>query len=214
MAASSRAAVGLLALAALSGCGHSRVGEKSFAALPLESKLHLIEAENDLFVAVDAVDEASIRVRDTREEYEKSDERVRAAKEAMKLAEGAKDRTYLEIAQLSFQESKERRAWLGAWLEVQRKLLEAEKAKLELARGRFERTKVQIAKGAHVAGAQKVATADSDPRIAKLEADAKRATDRAQKEAESAEKAKSVWSATRRALSKKTGGGQGSPWVE
>lgn len=214
MAVSSRAAVGLLAFAALSGCGHSRAGERSLAALSMESKLNLIEAENDLFAAVDAVDEASSRVRETREECEKGDERYRAAQEALKLARGAKDKTYLEIAQLSLQESKERRAWLDAWLAVQRKLLEAEKAKLELARCRYERTEVQLVKKARVANAEKVDLTYFDARIKNLEADAKRATDRAQKEAESAEKAKNVWSATQRALSKKTGGGQGSPWVE
>jgi hypothetical protein len=38
--------------------------------------------------------------------------------------------------------------------------------------------------------------------------------DSAAKEAAAAEKVRGVWGATRKSLSAKTGGGQGSPWVE
>lgn len=204
----------LLALAALSACGHARVSEKSLAALPLEAKLDLIEAENDLFIAIDAVDEVANRVLETKEDYEKSDERIGEAKEALKLADASNDKNHLAIAELSLQESKERRAYLDAWLSVQWALLDAEKAKLELARGRYERVQAQTVKKANVAGAEKINLADFDRRVTSLEANAKKAAARAQKEAESAEKVKSIWSATRRTLAQKTGGGQGSAWVE
>ncbi len=203
-----------LALAALLGCGHARVSDQSLAALPLEAKLDLIEAENDLFIAIDAVDEMSNRVLETKEDYQKSDERIREAKEALKLAEASSDVNHRAIAELSIQESKERRAWLDAWLSVQWALLDAEKAKLELAKARYERVQAQTVKKANVAGAEKINLADFDRRVADLEADSKKAAERAQKEAETAEKVKSTWSATRRTLAQKTGGGQGSAWVE
>jgi hypothetical protein len=211
---SCRAAMGALALVAFWGCGHARVSEKSLAALPLEAKLDLVEAENDLFIAVDAVDEAANRVMETREEYARSGERIREAKEALKLAEASRDPKHVEIAELSIQESKERRAWLDAWLSVQWALLDAEKAKLELARGRYERTQAQTVKKANVQGAEKINLADFDGRVADLEADGKRAMGKAQKEAQSAEKVKDAWSATRHTLAQKTGGGLGSAWVE
>lgn len=213
-AVSRRAAVALLALAALSGCGHSRVSEKSIAALPLDAKLGLIESENDLFIAIDAVDEMANRVLETRDEYRRSDARIREAKETLKLADASKDKNHLEIARLSLQESKERQAWLDVWLSVQWSLLDAEKAKLELARARHERAKAQTVKKANVVGAEKINVADFERRVAELEAVAKKADQRAQKEAQTAEKVKSRWSATRHTLAQKTGGGQGSPWVE
>jgi hypothetical protein len=214
MAASRKAAVGLLALAALSGCGHARVSEKSLAALPLEAKLGLIEAENDLFIAIDAVDEMANRVLETRDEYRRSDARIREAKETLKLAGASSDKNHLEIARLSLQESKERQAWLDVWLSVQWSLLDAEKAKLELARARYEQVQAQAVKKANVVGAEKIRLADFDRRVAELEAVAKKAAERAERESQTAEKVKSRWSATRHTLAQKTGGGQGSAWVE
>jgi hypothetical protein len=216
MAVSFKAAVGLcaLSLTGLCGCGHSKVSDKSLAALPLEAKLDLIEAENDLFIAIDAVDESANRVLETRDEYDKSRERIREAREALKLADGSKDPKHVEIAELSLQESKQRRVWLDAWLDVQWALLDAEKAKLELARGRYERAQAQTVKKANVAGAEKIDLSDFERRVAKLEEKTKRMADRAQREGQSAEKVKSAWNATRRTLSQMTGGGQGSAWVE
>jgi hypothetical protein len=216
MVASCGKAARLCALGALLlwGCGHSKVSERSLAALPLEAKLDLIEAENDLFIAIDAVDETATRVLETKDEYDRSRTRIREAQESLKQAESGRDARHLEIAQLSLQESKQRRVWLDSSVAVQWALLDAEKARLELARARYERVQAQTVKKANVPGSEKINLADFDQRVASLEAKVKKASDSAQKQTQAADKIKGSWDETRRTLAQKTGGGAGSAWVE
>jgi len=203
-----------LALLVLGGCGTTRVADKSVAALPLESKLDLIEAENDLFIALDAVDETSTRVLETRDEYRQADDRIDEAEEALEKAEQGKDGTLLQVAQLSLQETKERKEFLEAWLDVQWALLDVEKAKLDLARARFERTKAQLVKKANVEGAESIDTADFDEQVRDLEQEVKDREGDVKALSAEAERVRGVWYATRRGLAQKTGGAQGSPWVQ
>jgi len=198
----------------LSGCGLLRVEERAVALLPLESKLDLIEAENDLFIAIDAVDEAANRVNETKDDYRNAGNRIAEAKEALNQAELAKDPKLIEVGKLSVQESNDRQAFLSYWVDVMWALLDVEKAKLELARGRYERTRAQAVKKANVSGAQKIKMEDFDKQVASLEADVKALTAKATSRNAAAEKVRGTWYATRRVLAQKTGGAQGSPWVE
>jgi len=198
----------------LAGCGLKRVDEAAVARLPLESKLDLIEAENDLFIAIDAVDEAANRVLETKEDYKNADKRIAEAEDALEHAEAAKDPKLIEVGKLSVQESKDKREFLSSWVDVMWAMLDLEKAKLELARGRYERFRAQAVKKANVEGAQNVDVADYDAQVAALEAKVKELTADAQKQNAAAEKVRGTWYATRRALSSKTGGAQGSAWVE
>ncbi|MBI5544003.1 MAG: hypothetical protein HY901_08960 [Deltaproteobacteria bacterium] len=204
-----------IALALLTcGCGIKRVDEAAVARLPLESKLDLIEAENDLFIAVDSVDEAANRVLETREDYRNADQRISEAKEALATAESANDPKLVEIGKLSVQESKERKEFLSAWEDVMWAMLDVEKAKLDLAKARYERSRAQAVKKANVEGAQKIKVDDFDKQVAELEAAVKKETAAAQSQNANAEKVRGTWYATRRVLAAKTGGAQGSPWVE
>lgn len=204
----------LLLGSGLAGCGLLRVDEGAVARLPLESKLDLIEAENDLFIAIDSVDEAANRVLETKDDYKNADKRIAEADEALKNAEAAKDPKQVEVAKLSVQESKDKKEFLSSWVDVMWAMLDLEKAKLELARGRYERNRAQAVKKANVEGAQKITLADFDKQVAALEAEVKAQTAAAQKQNAAAEKVRGTWYATRRALSAKTGGAQGSAWVE
>jgi hypothetical protein len=202
------------ALTFLVGCGLMRVDESAVQRLPLESKLDLIEAENDLFIAVDAVDEAATRVLETREDERKADNAVSEAYEALKQAEQAKDPRLVEIGKLSVTEGKQRMDFLSAQEDVMWARLDVEKAKLELARARYEKSRAQAVKKANVKGAQSIKVEDFDKQVKEYEATVKKRMDSAAKEAAAAEKVRGVWYATRKSLSSKTGGGQGSPWVE
>ncbi|MGC4121218.1 MAG: hypothetical protein QM765_42905 [Myxococcales bacterium] len=202
-----------LALGA-TGCGLLRVDEAAVARLPLEAKLDLIEAENDLFIAVDAVDEAANKVLETKEDYKNADKRISEAEESLKTAELGKDPKLVEVGKLSVQESKDKKEFLSSWVDVMWAMLDLEKAKLDLARARYERTRAQAVKKANVAGAEKVTVADFDKQVASLEAEVKAQTTAAQKQNAAAEKVRGTWYATRRVLASKTGGAQGSAWVE
>jgi hypothetical protein len=190
------------------------VDESAVARLPLESKLDLIEAENDLFIAIDSVDEATNRLGETRDDYHNADNRIAEAKEALKNAEQANDPKLIEIGKLSVQESKDRKDFLDSWVDVMSAMLDVERVKLELARARYEKNRAQAVKKANVEGAQKITVADFDKQVAGLEADVKKALEKAQAQNVAAEKVRGTWYATRRVLASKTGGAQGSPWVE
>jgi hypothetical protein len=202
------------ALLLLPGCGLLRVDDSAVQRLPLESKLDLIEAENDLFIAVDAVDEAANRVIETKEDYKKADTAIDEAGEALSQAEQAKDQKLIDISKLSVTEGRQHRDFLSVQEDVLWAQLDVEKAKLELARGRYEKARAQAVKKANVEGAQKIKLEDYDKQVAELEATVKKRQADVVKESAAAEKVRGVWYATRRNLSSKTGGGQGSPWVE
>ncbi len=198
----------------LGGCGLLRVDERAVALLPLESKLDLIEAENDLFIAIDAVDEAANKVNETKDDYANADRRIGEAKEALAQAEEAKDAKLVEVGKLSLQESRDRKEFLSYYVDVMWALLDVEKAKLDLARARYERTRAQAVKKANVAGAQDVNLKDFDAQVVAWEAEVKARTQKASLANTAAEKVRGTWYATRRVLAQKTGGAQGSPWVE
>ena len=209
-----RLALTVVVALALSGCGLLRVDETAVQRLPLESKLDLIEAENDLFIAVDAVDEAVNRVQETRDDAKKADAAVAEAYEALKQAEQAKDTKLAEIGRLSVLECKQRQDFISAQEDVMWAHLDVEKAKLELARARYERSRAQAVKKANVEGAQKIKLDDFDQQVKECEGTVKKRMEAVVKQTAAAEKVRGVWYATRRSLSTTTGGGQGSPWVE
>ncbi|MGI5861781.1 MAG: hypothetical protein ACOX6T_06940 [Myxococcales bacterium] len=198
----------------LAGCGLHRVDPAAVKALPLEARLDLLEAENELFIAVDAVDEASFRLEDAREAYRSADDRIDEAKAALGQAEKGKDPHLIEVARLAVQAAKEREAFLDVWRDVEAARLDVEKARLELAQVRFERTKALAVKRANIAGAEKLDLEDYDAAVADLEEEVKQREEEARLAEEGAGKARSRWQATRKLLAQKTGGGQGSPWVE
>ncbi len=201
---------GLLA----AGCGHVRVDARAVDALPLEVKLDLIEAENDLFIAVDAVDEAQTRALDARDELRRARTRVKEAEEALDAAEEKGDPKLLEIAQLAVKEAEQREDFLDTWVDIQWDLLDVEELKLAAARARFERVKAQAVKKANLKGAEEIELKDFEEEVAAREADAKEAEEDVKEAIAEAEKGRAEWNETRRVLAEKTGGGQGSPWVQ
>lgn len=198
----------------LAGCGLAHVDAAAVKALPLEARLDLLEAENELFIAVDAVDEASFRLQDAREAYRSADERIDEAEAALEQAEKGKEPHLIEVAQLAVQAAEEREAFLDVWRDVEAARLEVEKARLELAQVRFERTKALAVKRANIAGAEKLDLDAYEPAVAGLEQEVKQREEEARLAEEGAGEARLRWHATRRLLAQKTGGGQGSPWVE
>ena len=182
----------LFALTLLAGCGLMRVDESAVQRLPLEAKLDLIEAENDLFIAVDAVDEAATRVLETREDEKKADNAISEAGEALSQAEQVKDQKLIDISQLSVTEGRQHRDFLSAWEDVMWAQLDVEKAKLELARGRYEKARAQAVKKANVMGAQSIKVEDFDKQVKEYEATVMTRMDGAAKEAAAAEKVRGV----------------------
>ena len=83
-----------------------------------------------------------------------------------------------------------------------------------VARARYERARAAMVVKAKVKGAEKTDLAEFDGQVKEFEAALKEAEAAAGEEKKEADEAKAAWSASRKALAQKTGGGQGSPWVE
>ena len=100
-----------LAFLGLCACGVKRVPDSIIEKLPYESRIDLLEAENDLAIAVDKLDE-------TRAEVGRTKEQIRRAKDRLSAANGevgaASDQTSRDVAVLAVSEADARLEWLKA----------------------------------------------------------------------------------------------------
>ena len=88
----------VITLLVLTGCGVKRVPDSIIEKLPYEARIDLLEAENDLAIAVDKLDE-------TRNEVTRTKEQIRRSKDRLSAANGevgsASDSTSKEVARLA-----------------------------------------------------------------------------------------------------------------
>jgi hypothetical protein len=132
----------------------------------------------------------------------------------LEQGEQKKDARQVEIARLSVQEARQREEFLDLWRDVELGRMRAEKARLALAEARLERRRAQAVKRANLPGSEKLELRVFDEQTARLEREAKLRAEEAARAEKDAEALRAGWNATRAQLAKKTGGGQGSPWVE
>jgi chromosome segregation ATPase len=204
-----------LGLLALIGCGPSvsvRVKRESVMALPVESRIDLLEAENELYGAVDELDDAEQAVEDAREGVRRASRRIdEAEKNRDKAGHDPKDR---EIAELAVQEAKLHRDFQETAVDQAERQLDVVRARLLVAEAIFERTEAEAVKKANAKGASDLKLKDFDEQIQRLEARVKsKKADLAKGQAEE-DKARKAWSSASRKLADMTGGAQGSVWVE
>ena len=102
----------LLAVGALgAGCGIKRVPDSMIEKLPYEARIELLEAENDLAIAVDRLDEQHNEVTRTRELIRRGKDRLKAAESEVSNANDALSK---EVAQLAVTEGDARVQYLRA----------------------------------------------------------------------------------------------------
>lgn len=200
-------------LVMLAGCGRAHVDPKAVSALPLESKLDLLEAENETFAAVDAVDEASARIVDLREELRRAPDRIAEAKAALGRAEEAKNEALVAVAQLGVEEARRREDWLEAQIDLRRAQIKIDRARVELAEARLERSRARAVKKSNGPGAEKIGLQNFDDAVTACEERVKKREDQAAEVQADADAVRGRWLEAREALARATGGGQGSPWV-
>jgi chromosome segregation ATPase len=209
--------VAALCLVALAGCGASvslRVQRESLLALPVESRIDLLEAENELFGAVDERDDAQQAVEDARECLRRAARRVDEAEDNRDKAGESHDPKGREIGRLAVEEAKLRRELQEMTLEQAEKAQEVVEARLLVAEARFERTKAEAVKKANTRGASDIKLKDFDEQILRLESRVKSQKAELAKGQAEEDKARKVWASASRKLADMTGGAQGSVWVE
>jgi hypothetical protein len=199
--------------AATVACGRygRRVPDDVLQKLPYESKIELLEAENDLAIAIDRVDEAENEMDRTRAAIRRAKERLGAAEQEVGRASDDGSR---EIARLAVGEGEARLEYLRARQDVNYEKTDVQKLALDCARARFELERVRIAQKAKVPGAEGLGLADFESQVASCEQDVAKRRDELKVLSQRSATAKEQWDQTRSQLVKKTFDAKASPYVE
>ena len=206
--------VALCALLSLAACGPRygmKVPSELIGKLPYEARIDLLEAENELAVSYDKLDEADneidrtrLNIRRTKAHREEADDEI----------DKAKDDASRQVAKLSVAESDSRLEYLRAKQDVNAVKRDLAELGLRCAKARFEIARCDAAMKSKVAGSEKL-----DPKAFEAQAKACDAelADR-QKELlpvqAQLEKVKADWEKHKEALAQKTFDARASPYVE
>ena len=200
----------ILAILLSAGCV-KHVPDAIIDKLPYEARIELLEAENDLALAVDRLDEASNEWLRTRDLIRRAKDRLKAAD---KEVSNAVDTLSREVAQLAVTEADARVEYLRAKQKVN--VLEEDLAKLFLtcAYTRFEQSKLTAARKAKLEGSESLDPAEFENAV-KVCDEKHAAAKAAMKDTEGeATTLRSAWDATKEKLAKKTFDARASPYVE
>ncbi|MFN0063845.1 MAG: hypothetical protein ACKVPX_15170 [Myxococcaceae bacterium] len=199
---------------AVAACGPRygmRVPNLVIEELPYETRIELLEAENDLAAAIDKRDEAENEVNRTRDAIRRAKEREGAA---WREVGEAPDNRSREIAELSVQEAQARVEYLRGAQDLNVLNLDLEELALRCAFARFETSRLEVARKAKVRGSEALRPEDFANQLKACEQDlASRKTSREEKQKSFAEVRK-VWDDKKQALAQKTFDARASPYVE
>ena len=141
-------------LLVLSACGPKygmRVPDKVVSNLPFETRIELLEAENELAVAIDRRDEAQNEILRARDHLRRAKDRLSAAEDEI---DAAKDEVSREVAQLALAEAKARVHYMRSKQEVDVWRHEIEELALRCAGDRYEVARLTAAKQARAEGSE------------------------------------------------------------
>jgi hypothetical protein len=206
-----KTALPFLLLALCSACGVKRVPDSIIEKLPYESRIDLLEAENDLAIAVDKLDETRNEVLRTRDQIRRAKDRLGAADSEVGRASDDQSR---EVARLAVAEAEARLEWLKA-----RQAVNVEEEKhagigLTCALARFEASKLDAARKKKIEGSEALDPADFDAQVKACEAKLAEAKAASKEIMTQAEQVKETWEKSKNALAKKTFDARASPYVE
>jgi len=204
------AALALAALAA-AGCGAKRVPNDVLEKLPYESRIELLEAENELALAVDHLDEARNEVARTKDAIQRAKDRRSSAKGEVG---DAKDRPSREVAELSVEEADARVDYLRARQRVNVANEDLQEVELRGARERFVLARVNVARKAKVKGSEGLSPEKFEKQVKSCEADVADERKEIKEKSRKAEQVKSEWEKRKTVLAKKTFDARASPYVE
>jgi hypothetical protein len=204
----------LLTLPLLAACGPKygqRVPDKMVTKLSYESRIELLEAENDLALAIDKLDEASSEIIRARDNIRRARSR---AEDAEKELDRTEDPVSREVAQLTIEEAEARVEYLRARQRLNVSLKKVEQLALRCAFARFEVARVTAARKAKVEGSEELDPKEFEAQAAECAAEEKEL--RAELASENADEktAREAWEAKKAALAKKTFDVRTSPYVE
>jgi len=210
----SRISFAVLPLALLAACGprYNLVVPKDVVEkLPYESRIELLESENELAVAADKLDESRNQVTRTRDAIRRARSRLSAAEGEEREARDAPSR---EVAHLAIEEGQARVEYLHAQQELNLRGLEVEELQFRCAYARFEQSRLAAVRKAKVEGSEKLQPEEFDKQVKACDAEVAQRKSSLKEEAKKAEGVRTSWQAKKDALAKKTFDARASPYVE
>ncbi len=202
----------VLALAALTcGCGIRRVPLNVLEQLPYEAKIELLEAENDLALAVDRLDEAKAEVSRTVDQIRRGKDRYSDARSEVGDAPDAPSK---EIAELAVVEADKRVEWLRAKQRVNVREEELAELAFTCAEARYEVARLTAARKAKLEGSERLDPTDFAAQLKRCEDDYAAEKEKSKETSKEAETMRADWDTARAALAKKTFDARASPFVE
>ncbi len=201
-----------LALALLSaGCGLRRVPGDVLARLPYEAKIELLEAENELALAVDRLEEAKAEVARARDQIRRGKDRYSAARDEVRAAADEPSR---EVAELAVTEADTRVEWLRARQKLNVLEEELSERNLTCAQARYELARLTAARKAKLEGSEALDPARFEEQLQACEARYAEMKAENKEKGTEAEAVRATWDQARAALAKKTFDARASPYVE
>ena len=202
----------LLSVLALGfGCGLRRVPLDVLELLPYEAKIELLEAENDLALAVDRLDEARAEVARARDQIRRGKDRYSAARDEVGAAA---DQSSREVAELAVTEADKRVEWLRARQRVNVREEDLAEQNLICAQARYEVSRLTAARKAKLEGSETLEPEKFEAQLKGCEADYASLKEKAKEVGAEAETMRADWDQARAALAKKTFDARASPFVE
>lgn len=204
----------LLSCAALAGCGPrygKRVPNPLLEQLPYESRIELLESENDLALAIDQLDEARAEVSRTRDGIRRAKDRRSAAEDE---EDKATDASSKQVAQLAVEEAEARVEYLRARQVINLAQESIKELALQCAKARFERSRLAVANKAKVKGAEALRVDEFEAQVKDCDAEVAERTKALKEDSDKAESTRTAWEQKKDALAKKTFDARASPYVE
>ncbi|MBJ6761109.1 hypothetical protein JGU66_10075 [Myxococcaceae bacterium JPH2] len=203
-------ALSLLAVA----CGPRygmRVPDGLVKKLPYESRIELLEAENDLALAIDRVDEADNEINRARDNIRRAKSRQAAAEDEV---DRATDEVSREVAKLAIEEAEARVTFLRAHQRLNVGLRDVEKLARQCAFAKFELARLTAARKAKVPGSEKLDPKEFEQQVSECDAGVKAERADLAEDTKEEQTARGAWETKKAALAKKTFDARASPYVE
>ena len=196
------------------GCGGKygrTVPDDMVNKLTYENKIDLVEAENDLFVAYDKVDETENEILRTRDQIRRAKRSESAAGDEIGQA---KDPASKEVALLARDEAQARVQYLRARQDVNVRTKDLEELNRQCAVARYQLARLTAVRKVKVPGSERYDPKEFETQVKRCEADAADRKKSTKPDQDRLDKARADWEKKRDVLARKTFDARASPFVE
>ncbi|MBN1960942.1 MAG: hypothetical protein JW841_08345 [Deltaproteobacteria bacterium] len=200
----------------LGGCGglSYQVDRDLLLEVSVENKLLLFEAENEVSIAIDELEQISRQIQKVKQQISSVNSQRNAAEADYERADSKEDEKAMQIAKTSADILELKKDFLEARVSLFEEKLKAQDGLVRVAFAKYELAKAKLVKKNNVRGADKIDLADYEAQVDEVVAVAReeqQAINETEKEVETLRK---QWLDSRNQLEQTSGGGAASPWAD